>query len=102
MAGCLLANRLSADESKKVLLIEAGEDNKDPIVKVSLPDAFLRLFLNGFCAFLCAAVGCLPSLEERMLEGCLNDKAKPFQRFTVSCKTACSVNRMSVLLLIAS
>jgi hypothetical protein len=34
LAGCLLANRLSADESKKVLLIEAGEDNKDPIVKV--------------------------------------------------------------------
>lgn len=34
LAGCLLANRLSADESKKVLLIEAGEDNKDPVVKV--------------------------------------------------------------------
>jgi choline dehydrogenase-like flavoprotein len=34
LAGCLLANRLSADESKSVLLIEAGEDNKDPIVKV--------------------------------------------------------------------
>lgn len=36
LAGCLLANRLSADESKKVLLIEAGEDNKDPVVKVGL------------------------------------------------------------------
>lgn len=36
LAGCVLANRLSADESKKVLLIEAGEDNKDPIVKVSI------------------------------------------------------------------
>lgn len=38
LAGCLLANRLSADETKSVLLIEAGEDNKDPIVRVSTPE----------------------------------------------------------------
>jgi hypothetical protein len=39
LAGCLLANRLSADESKRVLLIEAGENNNNPIVKVSIPRA---------------------------------------------------------------
>eukprot|EP00892_Ulva_mutabilis_P011334 jgi/Ulvmu1/8573/UM045_0015.1 len=44
LAGCLLANRLSADESKSVLLIEAGEDNKDMIVKV--PVGLTRLFKN--------------------------------------------------------
>lgn len=34
LSGCLLANRLSEDGTKSVLLLEAGEDNTDSIVKV--------------------------------------------------------------------
>jgi hypothetical protein len=33
LAGCLMANRLSTNPDKKVLVVEAGEDNKDFIVK---------------------------------------------------------------------
>ena len=41
-AGCLLANRLSADPSKKVLVLEAGGENKDFVVKA--PAGLTRLF----------------------------------------------------------
>src|SRR5471030_3448147 len=37
-AGCVLANRLSADPAVKVCLIEAGGDNRSPLV--STPGAF--------------------------------------------------------------
>ena len=35
LSGCLLANRLSANPNKRVLVLEAGEDYGDKIVKVS-------------------------------------------------------------------
>ncbi|MBI1769983.1 MAG: GMC family oxidoreductase N-terminal domain-containing protein [Bacteroidetes bacterium] len=40
-AGCVLANRLSADESKTVLLIEAG--GKDSKPEIHIPQAYLKL-----------------------------------------------------------
>jgi len=41
-AGCLPADRLSADESKRVLVLEAGEDNRDYVIKA--PVGLTRLF----------------------------------------------------------
>lgn len=41
-AGCVLANRLSADPHIKVLLIEAGGSDRHPLIKI--PAAFYRLF----------------------------------------------------------
>ncbi len=41
-AGCLLANRLSADPSNRVLLLEAGGRDSDPLVHI--PGAYAKLF----------------------------------------------------------
>lgn len=41
-AGCVLANRLSADPSNKVLLLEAGDKDNDPLVRI--PGAYAKLF----------------------------------------------------------
>lgn len=40
-AGCVMANRLSADTSKKVLLIEAGPEDKNPLIHVPIGIALL-------------------------------------------------------------
>ena len=40
-AGCILANRLSEDPSKTVLLIEAG--GKDTKPEIHIPQAYLKL-----------------------------------------------------------
>lgn len=44
-AACVLANRLTADGSKRVLVLEAGADNTSRDVRV--PAAFTRIFRSG-------------------------------------------------------
>ena len=41
-SGSVMANRLSRDSGKKVLLIEAGGKDKDPLINI--PGAYIRLF----------------------------------------------------------
>ena len=43
-AGCVLANRLSADPSKRVLLLEAGPEDKDPWIHI--PIGYYRTIYN--------------------------------------------------------
>jgi choline dehydrogenase-like flavoprotein len=46
-AGCVLANRLTADEGKKVLLVEAGSSNYKHL-KITIPAGILQLFQSSF------------------------------------------------------
>lgn len=43
-AGCLLANRLSKDPNNRVLLLEAGKDDNNPLIK--MPIGFTRLMYD--------------------------------------------------------
>lgn len=45
-AGCVLANKLTADGTNKVLMIEAGPENRTPNARI--PAAFTRLFRSSF------------------------------------------------------
>jgi choline dehydrogenase len=43
-AGCVLANRLSADPQNRVLLLEAGGEDRHPLM--TMPLGFLRMFMD--------------------------------------------------------
>lgn len=60
-AGCVLANRLSADPSIRVLLIEAGGGDRSPLVQT--PAAFSRLF-RGARDWNYEAEGALPQQQQ--------------------------------------
>lgn len=45
-AGCLLANRLSADDTNRVLLLEAGSGKQDKTIRV--PAGITRLFKSDY------------------------------------------------------
>jgi choline dehydrogenase len=45
-AGCVLANRLSADFSNRVLLLEAGRD--DQCKEIAIPAAWSKLFKSDW------------------------------------------------------
>eukprot|EP00816_Leptocylindrus_hargravesii_P012680 CAMPEP_0196824186 /NCGR_PEP_ID=MMETSP1362-20130617/90808_1 /TAXON_ID=163516 /ORGANISM="Leptocylindrus danicus, Strain CCMP1856" /LENGTH=590 /DNA_ID=CAMNT_0042204361 /DNA_START=26 /DNA_END=1798 /DNA_ORIENTATION=+ len=47
LAGCLLANRLSADGTKKVLLLEAGRSDYDNLF-IRMPAGILKLFRSVY------------------------------------------------------
>ncbi|MEM7020949.1 MAG: lycopene cyclase family protein, partial [Pseudomonadota bacterium] len=44
-AGCVLANRLSADPTIKVLLLEAGGSDNTPLVRI--PAAEIKAIMNS-------------------------------------------------------
>lgn len=45
-SGCLLANRLSEDPGNQVLLLEAGNPDRDPLIKI--PGAYGKLFKKSY------------------------------------------------------
>lgn len=42
-AGCVLANRLSADPKRTVLLLEAGDSDRNPLLRIPTAGAFLSI-----------------------------------------------------------
>src|SRR5215475_8520800 len=48
-AGCVLADRLSADPTKRVLLLEAGQENHGLLVR--MPKGFGKLVLDPRCSW---------------------------------------------------
>ena len=48
-AGCVLANRLSADPANKVLLLEAGPPDNSPLI--SAPGGLLPIMMGGLYAW---------------------------------------------------
>lgn len=63
-AGCLLAERLSADPTTSVVLIEAGGEDRNPWVRV--PAGYLRLIGNPGADW-CLATAPQPGLDGRRL-----------------------------------
>ena len=80
-AGCVLANRLSADPANKVLLLEAGPRDWNPVFRVPIMAG--RLFMGRYCNW-----GYSTEPEPR-----LNDRRVPWPRGRVLGGTS-SINGM--------
>ena len=63
-AGCVLANRLSADPAVKVLLLEAGGPDKSPLIRA--PGGLLPIMMAGLYAWRYQTVP-QPHLDNRVL-----------------------------------
>jgi len=76
-AGCVLANRLSADPATRVLLLEAGGNDSDPWIHI--PAGFYRNIYNPKVAWYFETEP-VPELNNRRISWPFNQRADLYPR----------------------